>query len=161
MTVTNSTKSPEKLQLTITSELAASVERAWQLWEDPRQLERWWGPPTWPATFEDYDFQPGGEVAYYMTGPDGSKARGWWKFVSISAPTNLELDDGFADENGAPVTEMGQARMSVTLEDRAGLTLMTVTTTFENEEQMAKMLEMGMEEGMREAMGQIDAILAE
>jgi uncharacterized protein YndB with AHSA1/START domain len=161
MTVTNSTKTPEVLQLAITAEFAAGVERVWQLWEDPRQLERWWGPPTWPATFEDYDFQPGGMAAYYMTGPDGSKGRGWWKFVSISAPTGLELDDGFADDNGDPVTEMGQARMSVSLEDRVGLTLMTVTTTFANEEQMQKMLDMGMEEGMREAMGQIDAILAE
>ncbi|WP_425862209.1 SRPBCC family protein [Arthrobacter sp. TWP1-1] len=164
MTVTNSTKTPEVLQLAITAEFAAAVERVWQIWADPRQLERWWGPPTWPATFEDYDFQPGGMAAYYMTGPDGTKGRGWWKFVSISAPTGLELNDGFADDNGDPITEMGSATMTVILEDledRGGLTLMTVTTSFANEEQMEKMLTMGMEEGMREAMGQIDAILAE
>jgi uncharacterized protein YndB with AHSA1/START domain len=161
MTVTNSTKSPEDLQLAITAEFAAGVDRVWQVWADPRQLERWWGPPTWPATFEHYDFQPGGKAAYYMTGPDGSKGRGWWQFTAISAPTGLEVNDGFADDNGDPIAEIGSAKMSVALEDLGGRTRMTVTSTFENEEQMAKMLGMGMEEGMREAMGQLDAILAE
>lgn len=160
MTVTNSIKTPEDLQLAITAEFAADVDRVWQVWEDPRQLERWWGPPTWPATFEDYDFQPGGKAAYYMTGPDGTKARGWWQFTAISAPTALELNDGFADDNGDPIAEVGSAKMSVSLEDLGGHTLMTITTAFADEEQMEKMLGMGMEEGMREAMGQIDAILA-
>lgn len=160
MTVTNSTKTPEDLQLAITAEFAAGVDRVWQVWEDPRQLERWWGPPTWPATFEDYDFQPGGRAAYYMTGPDGSKPRGWWQFTSISAPTALVVEDGFADDNGDPMTEMGSASMSVSLVELDGRTLMTITTTFENEGQMEQMLAMGMEEGMREAMGQIDSILA-
>ncbi|MGA7207275.1 MAG: SRPBCC domain-containing protein [Specibacter sp.] len=160
MTVINSTKTPEDLQLAITAEFDAGVDRVWQVWEDPRQLERWWGPPTWPATIEDYNFQPGGKAAYYMTGPDGTKARGWWQFTAISAPTGLELNDGFADDNGDPVAEIGVAKMSVSLEDLGGRTLMTVTTAFADEEQMAKMLGMGMEEGMREAMGQIDSILA-
>ena len=47
----------------------ASPERVWQLWADPRQLERWWGPPTYPATFTQHDLAPGGHVEYHMTGP--------------------------------------------------------------------------------------------
>ena len=50
MTVTNVHKDPEALTMTITAEFDAPVERVWQLWADPRQLERWWGPPTYPAT---------------------------------------------------------------------------------------------------------------
>lgn len=161
MTVISSVKTPEALSLTITAEFDAAVERVWQIWADPRQLERWWGPPTWPATFEQYDFTPGGRAAYFMTGPDGSKGRGWWEFTAITAPNHLKLDDGFADDNGDPVTDMGAAKMTATLEDLGGRTRMSVKTKFESEEQMAKMVAMGMEEGMREAMGQIDAILAE
>ena len=161
MTVISSVKNPEALSLTIVTEFDAAVERVWQIWEDPRQLERWWGPPTWPATFEQYDFTPGGRAAYFMTGPDGSKGRGWWEFTTITAPNHLELADGFADDNGDPVTDIGAAKMTLMLEDLGGRTRMSVKTTFESEEQMAKMIAMGMEEGMREAMGQIDAILAE
>ncbi|MDQ0276869.1 uncharacterized protein YndB with AHSA1/START domain [Arthrobacter silviterrae] len=160
MTVISSTQSPEALSLTIVAEFSAGVERVWQLWEDPRQLERWWGPPTWPATFETFDFQPGGKASYYMTGPDGTKARGWWRFTAIGAPDRLELEDGFADDDGNPVEEVGSARMSTALEDTGAGTRMTVTSTFANADQMEKMIQMGMEEGMGEAMGQIDAILA-
>jgi len=139
----------------------AGGERVWQIWEDPRQLERWWGPPTWPATFEKLDFVPGGEASYYMTGPDGEKARGWWRFVSIDAPQRLEFDDGFSDDNGDRVPDMGIIHGAVTLEPVDGRTRMTVLSTFETEEQMEKIVAMGMEEGMKGALGQVDAILAE
>lgn len=48
MTVTSSHKDPDALTMTITAEFDAPVERVWQLWENPRQLERWWGPPSYP-----------------------------------------------------------------------------------------------------------------
>ena len=71
MTVTNMHKDPEELTMTMTVELDTTVERAWQLWADPRQLERWRGPPMYPATFVDHEFKPGGETTYYMTSPEG------------------------------------------------------------------------------------------
>ena len=53
MTVTAVRKDPDALTMTLTAEFEASPERVWDLWADPRQLERWWGPPTYPATFTD------------------------------------------------------------------------------------------------------------
>ena len=161
MTVISSTKNPEALSFTLIAEFDAGVGRVWQIWEDPRQLERWWGPPTWPATFEKHEFTPGGEASYYMTGPDGEKARGWWRITAVQAPTHLEFDDGFADDDGAPVEAMGTTHATVTLEEIGDRTRMTILSTFESEEQLNQMVEMGMEEGMKEAVGQIDALLAE
>ncbi|MCU1511016.1 MAG: activator of Hsp90 ATPase 1 family protein [Arthrobacter sp.] len=161
MTVISSTKNPESLSFTLVAEFDAGVDRVWQIWEDPRQLERWWGPPTWPATFEKHEFTPGGEASYFMTGPDGEKARGWWRITAVQAPTRLEFDDGFADDDGAPVEVMGTTHATVTLEEIGDRTRMTILSTFESEEQLNKMVEMGMEEGMKEAAGQIDALLAE
>jgi uncharacterized protein YndB with AHSA1/START domain len=161
MTVISSTKNPEALSFTLIAEFDAGVERVWQIWEDPRQLERWWGPPTWPATFEKHEFTPGGEASYYMTGPDGEKARGWWRITNVQAPTHLEFDDGFADDDGAPNEAMGTTHATVTLEEIGDRTRMTILSTFESEDQLNKMVEMGMEEGMQEAAGQIDALLAE
>jgi uncharacterized protein YndB with AHSA1/START domain len=163
MTVISSTKNPEALSFILVAEFDADVKRVWQIWEDPRQLERWWGPPTWPATFEQFDFETGGEVSYYMTGPDGETARGWWRITAIDAPKRLSFDDGFADDNGEPVEAMGITHGTVNLEaiENGGRTRMTITSKFESEEQMNKMIEMGMEDGMKEAAGQIDALLAE
>ncbi|MCC8930555.1 SRPBCC domain-containing protein [Rhodococcus sp. I2R] len=159
MTVMSTQQNAEELSFTIVAEFDAKIERVWQIWADPRQLERWWGPPTWPATFESFDFTPGGKASYYMVGPDGEKARGWWLLTSIDAPTTLSFDDGFADDNGEPVASMGITRAVVTIEDIGGRTRMTTTSKFESAEQMQKMIDMGMEEGMTEAMSQIDDLL--
>ena len=55
--------------MTVTAELDASVERAWQLWADPRQLERWWGPPTYPATVVEHELAIGATVRYFTRCP--------------------------------------------------------------------------------------------
>lgn len=161
MPVIESTKDVDALTMTMVVELAATPERAWQLWEDPRQLERWWGPPDWPATFHDHHFEEGGRSKYYMTGPDGGRAHGWWKFTRIQAPSTLSFDDGFADDSGEPTDEYGSMLITATLEPTGATTRMTIVTNFESADQLERMLEMGMQDGMRLALGQIDAILTD
>jgi uncharacterized protein YndB with AHSA1/START domain len=161
MTVTNVRKDLEALTMAITAELDAPVERAWELWADPRQLERWWGPPTYPATFEEHDLTPGGRTTYFMTGPDGDTARGWWEVLAADPPHRLEVLDGFADESGARNDSMPTMTMTFTLSERdGGGTLLAIETRFPSVEAMEQLASMGMEEGMAEAIGQIDAILA-
>lgn len=161
MTVISSHKNAEALSFTVVAEFDAGVDQVWQVWEDPRKLERWWGPPTWPATFDSHDFVSGGKASYYMTGPGGEKSRGWWRFTAIEAPHRLEFDDGFADENGAPVPAMGTSHAVMRLEEIDNRTRMTIVSTFDSVEALQKVLAMGMEEGMKQALAQIDAILAE
>ncbi|GAB3277598.1 SRPBCC domain-containing protein [Sinomonas notoginsengisoli] len=159
MTFVSSTKDTENLTFTLITEFAASRERVWQVWEDPRQLERWWGPPTWPATFANHHFAPGGRCHYYMTGPDGTQAHGWWEIKAVDAPARLVIEDGFANEDGSPTDPEDTTTMVAVLEDASGGTRMTVTTTFRSLEQLERMAAMGMEEGMKQASEQIDAIL--
>jgi uncharacterized protein YndB with AHSA1/START domain len=162
MTVTSVRKDPEALTMTITAELDATVERAWQLWADPRQLERWWGPPTYPATVVDHDLTTGGRVTYFMTGPDGDKAHGWWQVLAVEPPSRLELKDGFADDSGTPNDAMPTTTMVVTLtESDGGGTLMAVETQFPSVQAMEQLVSMGMEEGIAAALGQIPEILAD
>ncbi|WP_372698206.1 SRPBCC domain-containing protein [Arthrobacter sp. JSM 101049] len=161
MTVINHQQDVQNLTLTFVVQFDADIERVWQIWEDPRQLERWWGPPTWPATFVRHEMVPGGESRYYMTGPGGEKSAGWWKTTAVSAPTRFAFEDGFAGEDGEPSGFLGSTSCTVTLEDLGGRTRMTTVTHFENVEQLQEMVKMGMEEGMAQAMGQIDGILAE
>jgi len=161
MTVTNVQKDPDALTMAITAEFDAPAERVWQLWSDPRQLERWWGPPTYPATVVDHELAPGGRVSYFMTSPEGEKYHGWWRVISVDAPRALELEDGFADDAGQPNPDMPTTITRATFAERAGGgTTMTILTQFPSVEAMEQMAEMGMEEGMRSAMGQMDDILA-
>ncbi len=160
MPVIDIKKDPEALTLTLVAEFDASVERVWQIWEDPRQLERWWGPPSYPATFERHEFYVGGRSSYYMTGPDGDQPRGWWSIEAVEPPTRFEFLDGFADEKGEPSDFAKPTRGVVTLEDIGGRTRMTTVSYFPDLETLEQLSSMGMEEGMREAAGQIDGLLA-
>jgi uncharacterized protein YndB with AHSA1/START domain len=160
MTVTSVRKDPDALTMTITVELDASIERAWQLWADPRQLERWWGPPTHPATFVDHGLAPGSRTTYYMTSPEGEKHHGWWGVLAVDPPRRLEVEDGFADDAGKPNDDLPVGRMVVTLDERGGRTVMEITSHFPSAEAMEQVLSMGQEEGMAQALGQIEGILA-
>jgi uncharacterized protein YndB with AHSA1/START domain len=162
MPVLDIAKDLERHTMTVTTELDAGIDRAWQLWADPRKLERWWGPPTYPATVIDHDLTPGGTVTYSMTGPEGDTSNGWWRIVDVDPPRRLELVDGFADEQHRPNPDLPTTEMIVTLEEIAGgRTRMTMASVFPSTEAMEQMISMGMEQGLQEAMGQIDAVLAD
>lgn len=160
MPVIQATKDTTALTLTVVADLSAPVERAWRLLADPRQLEQWWGPPTYPATVVEHDLSPGGKVLYFMTGPDGDRPRGWWRVLALDPPHHLQVEDGFADADWNPDPDMPSMIMHFGLEERSGGTRMTTVTTFPSREAMESLLAMGMEDGIRAAAGQMDRILA-
>lgn len=162
MAITDVHKDPAALTMTVTSEWAAPLDRVWQLWADPRKLERWWGPPTFPATVVEHDLRPGGKVTYFMTGPEGQQHHGWWRVIAVDEPRRLDLEDGFADAEGKPDPAMPIMGFTVTFDELAtGSTRMLIETRFPSKEAMNTVIEMGMEEGLSQAIGQIDAILTE
>jgi uncharacterized protein YndB with AHSA1/START domain len=162
MTVTAVRKDPQTLTMILEAEFEASAERVWQLWADPRQLERWWGPPTYPATFTKHDLSPGSRVEYHMTGPEGDQPRGYWEVVEADPPHRLVFRDGFANDDGTPNPAMPTSMARVRIEEiGAGRTRMSIESIFPSAEAMEQVLAMGMEEGLTQAVGQIDAILAE
>jgi len=162
MTVTAVEKDPEALTLVLTAEFDAPPELIWDLWADPRKLERWWGPPTYPATFTAHDLAPGSRVEYHMTGPSGDQPRGYWDIVEVDPPSRLVFQDGFANDDGTPNDEMPRNEVVATIEPiDAGRTRMSIAAHFPSTEAMQMQVAMGMVEGLTEAIGQIDAILAE
>jgi uncharacterized protein YndB with AHSA1/START domain len=162
MTVTAVHKDPSALTMTLTAEFDATPERVWELWADPRQLERWWGPPTYPATFTRHELEPGGRVEYHMTGPGGDQPRGYWDVVEVDPPRRLVFQDGFANDDGSRNDDLPRTEGRVTIEPiGAGRTRMSIESHFPNTEAMERLVAMGMEQGLTEAVGQIDAILAE
>jgi len=162
MTVTAVRKDSQRLTLTIEAEFDASVERIWQLWADPRQLERWWGPPTYPATFTKHGLVPGGRVEFHMTGPAGDQSHGYWDVLEVEPPRRILLRGGIANADGTPNPDTTISTIRVGIEEVAqGRTRMSIEIVFPSTEAMEQILAMGTEEGLSQAVGQIDAILAE
>jgi uncharacterized protein YndB with AHSA1/START domain len=160
MTLVRTTKDTATLTLTVVADFPATPERVWDVWEDPRQLERWWGPPTFPATFTRHDFVVGGESRYHMTGPDGEQPHGWWRIEALDKPRRIDFANGLAGDDGEPAPGTEPMPSYVTFEAVEGGTRMTAVTRFTSVQQMETMLGMGMAEGFSLAVGQIDALLS-
>jgi uncharacterized protein YndB with AHSA1/START domain len=162
MSVTAVRKDTDNLTLTLDAEFDAPPERVWQLWADPRQLESWWGPPTYPATVTAHDLRPRGRVEYHMTGPEGDQPRGYWEILEADAPNRLVFRDGFAHADGTPNADLPLNEVRVSIDGIGdGRTRMSIQSVYPDAAAMEQLLNMGMEEGLKQAVGQIDAILAE
>lgn len=161
MPVTSVDKDLESLTLTVIADFGVPVLRLWDAYADPRQIEKFWGPPGYPATFTRHDVATGGRSDYYMTGPDGEKFGGYWEFLAVDEGRSFEVRDGFAEPGGSPNTELPTSVTSFVFEETEGGSRMTSTTTFGSLDELEKLVGMGMEEGLVLAMGQIDEIVAD
>jgi uncharacterized protein YndB with AHSA1/START domain len=161
MPVTSVHKDAEALTMTVVADFAAPLQRLWDAYADPREIERFWGPPTYPATFTRHDMFAGGRSEYTMVGPEGDVSRGYWEFLDVKAPHSFEVRDGFCHPDGTPNPDLPSMRMTFEFEATESGSRLTSTTFFTTVEELEQILAMGAEEGMRQAMGQIDAVLAD
>ena len=161
MPITSVEKDLDALTMTVVADFAATRERLWEAYTDPRQIEKFWGPVEWPATFTRHDVFVGGRSAYFMTGPDGERSAGFWEFLAVDDGKFFEVRDGFADEEGQENPAMPSMRMTFAFEDTNDGSRLVTTTHFGSLDQLEQLLDMGMEAGMASAMGQIDHVLAD
>lgn len=161
MPVTSVEKDLDALTITIVADFAVPLQRLWDAYTDPRQIERFWGPPVYPATFFRHDAAVGGRSVYMMTGIEGDTHHGSWEWVSVDAPHAFEVLDNFADETGTPNNDLPTTRMMFAFEETATGSRLTTTSHIASLDQFQQLLDMGMLEGTREAMSQIDTVLAD
>lgn len=161
MPITSVSKDTDDLTMTVVAEFPVPVRRLWDAYADPRQLERFWGPVEWPATFTRHDMSRGGESHYVMTGPGGEQSAGYWRFLTVDEGRSFEVEDGFASEPGVPNPDMPSMRMVFTFEPTDEGSRVTTRTVFGSVDELQQLVEQGMEEGMRSAMGQMDEVLAD
>ncbi|MBS1675689.1 MAG: SRPBCC domain-containing protein [Actinobacteria bacterium] len=159
MPVTDVITDPEQLTMTVVADFDAPIERLWKAYTDPRQLERFWGPPGWPAAFTAFDLTVGGFAQYRMTGPRGESAAGSWEYLRIDEPRGFEVIDRFADDDGQPIADMPSMRMTFAFEPAGAGTRMTTVSHFESADALEQVVAMGAVEGTKLAMGQLDAVL--
>jgi uncharacterized protein YndB with AHSA1/START domain len=161
MPVTSITKDPLSLTMTVVADFPVPVQRLWDAYADPRQLEQFWGPPTYPSRFTRHDMHPGGRSDYVMTGPAGDVHAGYWEFLQVRPGESFEVLDGFANADGTTNDDLPTNRSVFVFSSTANGSRVTVTSHFGSLSDLEQLVQMGMEEGMRAAMGQIDEVLAD
>jgi uncharacterized protein YndB with AHSA1/START domain len=161
MSVTSVEKDPESLTMTVTADLDATVERAWQLWADPRQFEQWWGPPGYRATVVDHDLRAGGQITFFRAGMGAERHDSTWEIIAVDPPRHLELRDADVDDDGRPNDGNAMTAMIITIDERdGGGAVMAIRTHFDSQAGMEEVLASGFEEGIRSVFSQIEAVLA-
>ena len=160
MSVTSVHTDYDSLTVTLIAEFDKPIDEVWELWSDPRKLERWWGPPGYPAMVEKHALTPGGEATYFMTGPEGDQHHGMWRVTSVEPPTSLRFTDACADSDGAPLEDSPVSKISIRLLEHEGGTRMEMRATFETREDLERIVEQGTVEGWTQAVRQMDGLLA-
>ena len=160
MPVTDVQHSFEDLSITITADFAAPVQRVWQIYVDPRQLEQIWGPPSHPATFVEHALVPGHRSTYYMTGPEGEKYRSWWLITTVDEPHSFSFEDGFATEDFSVDESLPVSRSTFTFTPTEAGTRAVFVSSYTDAAALQQVLDMGAVEGASQAINQIDDLLA-
>src|SRR5690606_39351696 len=92
-------------------------------------------------------------------GPVGQPQHVGWRVTAVEAQRFLEFPEGFADQPGEQIPDAPSTPMLVRLFEHDGGTRMELRSAFHSPEGMERLLTMGMAEGLREAVGQMDSLL--
>lgn len=161
MTITSVRTDPDERTLTLVAESPVPVERLWAAFADPRQLERFWGPPSLPATFTSFDLRPGGRAHYRMTSPQGERFLALWDVLEVDGPHRIVFRDRFATEDGEVDPTLPDSRTVLSFEPTESGSRVTLTTSFDSAEDLDAMVEMGMVDGYTQAFAGLDTVLAD
>lgn len=160
MPVVDIQKNLDAAQLTLVAELAAPLPTAWNLYAEQQLVEKWWGPPGYPATFSNHELEPGSTVNYFMTGPDGEEYHGLWQVLDVVPQQSIHFTDRFADSHGQVDDALPASDVVVTFESLDGnRSRITTVTTMDSRANLEEVLNMGAEEGTVQAMNQMDALI--
>jgi len=130
--------------------------RAWSSCEHVRQ---WWGPDGWTLPVCEMDFRPGGTWFYGMHGPNGEDGYGLATYGRIVEPSLIVFTDAFAEADRTVNTDMPMTTITVQFTESNGRTTLTNRARYASADDIEKVLEMGMVEGLTQTWDRLEAFL--
>ncbi len=135
------------------------LENLWDAFTNPATLEKWWAPKPYKAFTKKIQFVDGGQWLYYMLSPQGEKHWGIVEFKNIHPKESYEVLDAFCDEEGNINTSFPRMTWTNSFREENGKATVTNVITFDKEEDMKKIIEMGFEEGYSIGLNQLQELL--
>lgn len=165
MTATSTTQTSDK-DIVITREFAAPRQLVWEVWTEPKHVEKWFGPKGFSTRVDKLEFKVGGRSVYVMIGPDGTEYPSSGVFKEITPiekiVTTDEFGEGFDEIEAMKNVDLPQGMVTTYLFDDLGkrtkLTLITSHPTVEDKE---KHEAMGVVEGWNTSLDKAEEYLAE
>ncbi len=144
----------------VTREFAAPRKLVWAAWTQPELLNDWWAPKPWKAVTKSMDFRNGGRWHYYMSGPGGEQQWCLADYSNIDPINSYHVKDSFCDSEANKITDFPSMNWYVQFTDAGKATKVEIEITFEKEEDLQKILEMGFQEGFTAAHDNLDELLS-
>jgi uncharacterized protein YndB with AHSA1/START domain len=156
---TQVSKDLKNKKITITREFDAPPDMVWRAWTERVLLDQWWAPKPWATKTKSLSFREGGSWLYAMSGPDGTKMWCIVEFMNIKKFSGFQAASSFCDENGIKNAGFPVMHWSNNFIPSGTGTIVQVEISFENENDLQKIIEMGFEAGFTAALGNLEELL--
>jgi uncharacterized protein YndB with AHSA1/START domain len=149
----------ENRKISVERQFAAPISKVWAAWTDSMLLDQWWAPKPWKTRTKKMDFRVGGYWLYAMVGPQGEEHYGIDEYISIVLGKSFTGLDAFSDSEGNINKDLPQNKWEVNFVEHSGATFMKIDLSFDQLEDLEKIVEMGFKEGFTSALDNLDELL--
>jgi uncharacterized protein YndB with AHSA1/START domain len=147
--------------LTVKREFAGPRQLVWDCHTRAELLDRWYAPKPLTAKTTHMDFREGGHWHFAMIMPNGQAFWSRMGYEKIDPIDGYRALDGFTDETGVVNPDMPRSRQDVRFTDAQDRTLVTTVIQYNSPDDIQKVLDMGMQEGLTSTLERLDELLRE
>lgn len=158
---TEISKDLKNKKLHINRTFRAPGDVVWRAWTDSDLLGKWWAPKPYKAVTKSMDFREGGRWLYHMLSPEGEKHWCRLDYLNIAFQDYYIGKDAFCNDKGNANTDHPSMLWKNTFQARGKETRVVIEISFDKEEDIERIIEMGFEEGFIAAHGNLDELLNE
>lgn len=144
---------PSDREIVMTRVFNAPRALVFKAFTDPEAIAQWWGQNNATTIVDKMDVRPGGVWRYVQRAADGNEWGFRGEYLEIVPPERLVNTFEFEGLPGHVVTD------TAVFEEFDGKTRLTVTSTFDSQEDRDGMIASGMEDGALESYARLDAYL--
>ena len=137
----------------------APLDLVWAAWTEAELLDQWWAPAPWYSKTTHMNFEVGGKRVYAMCSPDGDEHWAVQWFTSITAITNFQFEDAFADKSGKVNETLPSMHWNLEFSYNSSTTLLEIFIQLKTLEHMEQIIQMGFKEGFTQTLGALDNLL--
>ena len=146
---------PGKPTVVVTRLFDAPRRLVFEALTKPEHLTRWWGPRGSTLPVCENDVRPGGAYRFVCRAPNGNEYPFKGVYREVVPPEKLVFTQRFDVEPFSRNEEV----VTVTLEERSGKTILTITELFQSVEHRDGKMKMGAKEGMLQSYDRLGELL--
>jgi uncharacterized protein YndB with AHSA1/START domain len=148
-----------KNTLTIRREFLAGRQLVWDCYTKSELLDQWFAPAPFTTKTKSMDFREGGHWHYAMVDPNGTEYWGYTEYRKIKPIDYYTTLDAFSNAAGEINKDLPRAEWHITFTDKGENALVETIVMYKSLADLEKVMQMGMEQGMKATLEKLDALL--